>query len=115
MQTIEASFLTGLGLAGEIRINVQGHRFTVPVTLDNVEGKYELFHQTWTLMRNILGLEAGMALVFTKEQNNELWMMAFNRDGSSYTNAHFFGATQLRLIQPKVPHEDEGAIYFFIT
>ncbi|PWA62466.1 hypothetical protein CTI12_AA365440 [Artemisia annua] len=74
------------GQAGEIRINVEGHMFTVPVNRVNGGLEYELFHPTWTIIRTTFRLDPGMILVFMKYQNNELWMMAFNGDGSSYGN-----------------------------
>lgn len=92
---------------------MEGHRFTVPVNLVNGGLDYELFHPTWVIIRTTLRLDPGMTLVFMKEQNNELWMMAFNGDGSNYTDAHFFCATELHPIQPQISHEDSGAIYIY--
>ncbi|PWA94353.1 hypothetical protein CTI12_AA060710 [Artemisia annua] len=112
-QKIPASFLAGLGQAGDILINVEGHVFTVPVNRVNGGLEYELFNPTWTIIRTTLRLDPGMLLVFMKYQNNELWMMAFNGDGSNYTDEHFFGATLLNPIQPQIPHEDKGAIYIY--
>ena len=106
-----ASFLTGLGNFGSIRINVEGHSFTVTVHRINGEGannQYEQFHESWDIIKDVLQLEAGMLVVFTKEMNNQFWMMAFNGDGSQHTNTHFFGATQLHPIQPQLPYEDQG-------
>lgn len=115
MQRIPAPFLPGLGQAGDISINVEGFRFTVPMNLVNDGGEYEVHHPTWNLIKTTLRLNAGMTLVFTKVQNTEMWMMAFNPDGSHYTNAHFFAATKLHPIQPDIPHEDTDAIYrYFI-
>ena len=111
LQRIPASFLTGLGRVGNIMIHVQGRRFTVPVKRVNGEGvnyEYELFHEVWDVIKETLHLEAGMIVVFTKEEDNVFWMMAFNDDGSQHTNTHFFGATQLRPIQPQIPYEDKG-------
>ena len=106
-----ASFLTGLGNFGSIRINVEGHSFTVPVHRINGEAansKYELMHESWELIKATLHLEAGMLVVFPKQMNNVFWMMAFNQDGSQHTNTHFFGATQLHPIQPQIPHVHQG-------
>ena len=115
MQLIGAPFLTGLGQSGDIYINGEGFRFKVRVNLVNDGGDYELHHPTWTVIQTTLHLNAGMSVIFTKVQNNEIWMMAFNRDGSPFTNAHFFGATKLRVPQPAIPPEDTGSIYrYFI-
>ena len=116
MQRIPSSFLTGLGQAGSIRINVEGHRFTVPVhrvaaELGNVGAEYEVQHATWEIIKERLHLKAGMIVVFTKEQNTTFWMMAYHGNGSPHTNPHFFGATTLQRIQPEIPFEDQGAIY----
>ena len=118
LQRIPATFLTGLGSAGYIRINVEGHRFTVPVHLVINEGannvnEYEVVHETWQLIRQTLNLTVGMIVVFTKEQNTTFWLMAFEANGTPHTNPHFFGATTLHEIQPDVPFEDQGAIPIF--
>ena len=118
-QRIPASFLTGIGQAGNITINVEGDRFIVPVNLvndggaNNVGGEYELLHQSWNIIKTHFVFEPGMTLVFTKDNNMEIWLMAFNRDGSNYTDSHFFGATQLHPIQPPIPPEDKGEPYIF--
>lgn len=118
MQRIPANFLTGLGTAGTIRINVEHHRFTVPVHLVINEGagnvnEYEVLHESWQLIRQTLNLTAGMIVVFTKEQGTQFWMMAFQGNGTPHTNPHFFGATTLHRIQPEVPFEDQGEINIF--
>ena len=71
LQRIPGSFLTGLGQAGSITVNVEGHRFTVPVHRVNVGNEYQVFHETWDIMKERLHLKAGMIVVFTKDQNSQ--------------------------------------------
>ena len=113
LQRIPGSFLTGLGQARSITINVEGHTFTVPVQRVNAEGinighEYEVFPQTWEVIKERLHLNAGMIVVFTKEQNTRFWMMAFNGNGSPHTIPHYFEATTLHPIQPQISFEDKG-------
>ena len=115
MQRIPASFLTGLGQAGSIRINVEGHRFIVHVDRVNGQGvnnenEYQVLTDSWELIKETLHLKAGMIVVLTKVQNTQFWMMAFNGNGSPHTNPQFFGATTLQRIQPKLAFEDQGSI-----
>ena len=119
MQRIPSALLPGLGQAGTIRINVEGHRFTVPVHRVLAEGgnnvnEYEVLHETWEIIKQTLNLKAGMIVAFTKEVNTQFWMMAFNFNGSPHTNPHFFGATTLHRIQPPIPFEDQGVIYIYL-
>nr|GEY54806.1 reverse transcriptase domain-containing protein [Tanacetum cinerariifolium] len=48
---------------------------------------------------NVVGLEAGTISVLTKNRENQMWLEAFNNDGTMITDVVFKGAATLRMEQ----------------
>ena len=93
----------------------EGQEFTFNISRldpsgDGVLPEYALAQDNWNAFCDDKFLEYGDVVIFTKIRNDLLTVMGFNVDGSSNTNVQFLGATQLNLIQPKIPHEDSSKL-----
>lgn len=113
MQTLPAAFLDGFGNAHQIRIKVDGFKFDVNVNTvqaggSNGQNVYELDMEAWNNIEEILGLEAGMILIFTRKRATKLLLTGFRSDGSLSTDAHFLGATNLLTVQPGLLQTERG-------
>ena len=97
-----------------IRANIE-EEFEVRVRYvetDSPSGKYKyrLLEEDWNAMVNGLGLESGMVVVLTKEQNNRLYLMAFTTEGNQVTIPDFRGLTNIKKIQRPLYPFEEGMI-----
>ena len=72
--------------------------------------KYRIREDDWNAMVDGVSLEAGMVVVFTKEGNNILHLMAFNTDGTQVTIPDFQGLTKIKRIQRPLYHFEKGMI-----
>ncbi|GKB75834.1 hypothetical protein Tco_0942729 [Tanacetum coccineum] len=69
-------------------------------------GEYEIYNKSWKRIVDTLKLEAGMILVFTIKQHNKLHLMAFNLDGSPFTDVKFYGITFWQPNEPRLALEE---------
>ena len=84
MQTLPAAFLNGLGNAHQIRIHGDGINFDVNVNIvqaggANGQNVYELDMDDWNHIEEVLGLEAGMTIIFTRKRATELLLLQKSR------------------------------------
>ena len=112
-QTIPVEFFGGLGNVAEITLRCEGDLFTVNVSRLNPYGhgvvnEYVLNPNNWNAFCEEKELEFGDVVVFTKIRDDLLYVMGFNADGSSNTDAVFLGATRLNAVQPPIPHVDQS-------
>jgi hypothetical protein len=69
---------------------------------------YELDMDGWNHIEEVLGLEAGMTIIFTRKRATELLLTGFKSDGSLSTDAHFLGASNLLMVQPGLLETERG-------
>lgn len=116
MKEFPPEFLQGLIRDGRVRINanvVVSFNVSVEyVETENGSGKYKyrVGEEDWNAMAGHLGLESGMVVVFTRVQNNPLYLMAFNPDGTQVTIPDFQGLTSLKKVQRPLYHFEKGKI-----
>ncbi|PWA64963.1 reverse transcriptase domain-containing protein [Artemisia annua] len=113
-QEFPIQFLPGLNHDATIRIRANvDEEFNVRVNYVQTDAesgkyKYRIRDADWNAMVDVIGLEAGMVVVFTKEGINRLHLMAFNTDGTQVTITDFKGLTMIKRMQRPLYHFEKG-------
>ncbi|GJX32341.1 hypothetical protein Tco_0242196 [Tanacetum coccineum] len=112
-QVIPINFLTGLNEADTISIDVADESFDVRVTriaIGVTAYRYEYhLNRTWNRIVNILQLQPGTYVVFTKKSDRRFDLMGFNDETvSNIIPSCFIGITNLNELQPALSYEQEA-------
>ncbi|GJT77147.1 hypothetical protein Tco_1043872 [Tanacetum coccineum] len=68
---------------------------------------YQIDEDSWETIEDDLELKPGMIVVFNKKQSDNLWLTAFNEDGSPSTEVNFHGAIALRPLQRELSYSEK--------